>query len=114
MPEIVTLGFVGTGGIAQHHLGKLAELEGVRIGAVCDVVEERARSTAERFGGAPYADYARMLEQERLDAPAGRVAQEYERGGGDGNDRRRFDGHGVVCHDGRRRRHPISEEAARS
>jgi predicted dehydrogenase len=68
MAAEVILGFVGTGGIAQHHLGELAKLEGVRIGAVCDVVEERARATAERFGGAVYTDYARMLDSETMDA----------------------------------------------
>src|SRR4051794_24493351 len=67
MAETVTLGFVGTGGIARHHLEQLAGLEGVRIGAVCDVVEERARATAEKFGGTVYGDYARMLENEKLD-----------------------------------------------
>jgi predicted dehydrogenase len=67
MAETVTLGFVGTGGIARHHLEQLAALDGVRIGAVCDVVEERARATAEKFGGAVYSDYARMLENETLD-----------------------------------------------
>ena len=30
MAETVTLGFVGTGGMARHHLGQLAGLEGVR------------------------------------------------------------------------------------
>jgi predicted dehydrogenase len=68
MAATVTLGFVGTGGIARHHLGELAKLEGVRIAAVCDVVEERARATAAQHGGAVYSDYARMLEQEKLDA----------------------------------------------
>src|SRR6266511_6159028 len=68
MAATVTLGFVGTGGIAQHHLGELAKQEGVRIGAVCDVIEERARATAERHGGAVYSDYAQMLEREKLDA----------------------------------------------
>src|SRR5437879_12877012 len=67
MAETVTLGFVGTGGIARHHLGQLAKLEGVRVGAVCDVVEARARSTAEAFGGTVYTDYARVLEGEELD-----------------------------------------------
>src|SRR5437764_713728 len=67
MAETVTLGFVGTGGIARHHLEQLAGLEGVRIGAVCDVVEERARATAEKYGGTVYGDYARMLEREKLD-----------------------------------------------
>jgi predicted dehydrogenase len=67
MAETVTLGFVGTGGIAQSHLKALAKLEDVRIGAVCDVLEERARAAAESFGGTAYTDYREMLEREKLD-----------------------------------------------
>jgi predicted dehydrogenase len=67
MAETVTLGFVGTGGIARHHLEQLAKIEGVRIGAVCDVLEARAREAAGKYGGAVYSDYARMLEAEKPD-----------------------------------------------
>jgi predicted dehydrogenase len=67
MAETVTLGFVGTGGIARHHLEQLSKLERVTIGVVCDVVEERAREVAARFGGTVYTDYARMVEREKLD-----------------------------------------------
>jgi predicted dehydrogenase len=67
MADTMTLGFVGTGGIAQSHLNELAKLEGVRIGAVCDVVEERARAAAEKFGGTAHTDYRAMLERETLD-----------------------------------------------
>ena len=67
MAEVVKLGFVGTGGIARHHLEQLAKLEGVQIGAVCDVVEERARESAAAFGGTVYTDYVRMLEDTKLD-----------------------------------------------
>ena len=41
MMENVTIGFVGTGGIAAHHMGKLKEQEGVQFAAMCDVVEAR-------------------------------------------------------------------------
>jgi predicted dehydrogenase len=34
---------------------------------VCDVVEERARESAAAFGGTVYTDYARMLEDAKLD-----------------------------------------------
>jgi predicted dehydrogenase len=67
MAETISIGFVGTGGIARSHLDQLGKLEGVRIGAVCDVVEERARATAEKYGGTVYTDYRAMLEREKLD-----------------------------------------------
>src|SRR5947208_165388 len=67
MADTITLGFVGTGGIARYHLERLTKLEGVRIGAVCDVVAERAQATAATFGGTVYIDYREMLEREKLD-----------------------------------------------
>ena len=67
MPEAIKIGFVGTGGIANHHLGNLSQIEGVEIVALCDVVEERAKATAEKFGGRGYTDYHRMIDKEELD-----------------------------------------------
>ena len=69
--ENVRIGFVGTGGIAGHHMGKLKELEGVQFAAMCDVVPDRA---AERAGehGCPcptFTDYRRMLEEVEMDGP---------------------------------------------
>jgi predicted dehydrogenase len=68
MSSPVRVGFVGTGGIAGHHLKQLQEVEGVEIAALCDVVAERAQGRAQEFGGRPYADYRQMLERESLDA----------------------------------------------
>src|SRR5262249_51057300 len=68
MPETVRIGFVGTGGIAGHHLKQLQDVPGAAIAAVCDVVAERANARAQEFGGTAYTDYRRMLEQESLDA----------------------------------------------
>jgi len=67
MAETVRLGFVGTGGIANHHLGRLAEMEGVQIVALCDVVEDRVRESTAKWGGKPYTDYRTMIETEPLD-----------------------------------------------
>lgn len=68
MPQSVRIGFVGTGGIAAHHLQQLREVEGAEIVALCDVVEERAREKAAECGAVAYADHRPMLERERLDA----------------------------------------------
>jgi predicted dehydrogenase len=67
MPDQVRLGFVGTGGIANHHLGRLANIEGVQIVALCDVVEERARESCAKWGGQAYTDYRAMLDKESID-----------------------------------------------
>jgi len=71
MPNFaVSIGVVGAGGIANNvHLPSLAEIEGVELTAICDLVESRARSTAERFGvGHLYTSYADMLSKHQLHA----------------------------------------------
>jgi predicted dehydrogenase len=68
MLDTVRIGFVGTGGIAGHHLKQLHEVEGAEIVALCDVVGERAQARAQEFGGTAYTDYRRMLARESLTA----------------------------------------------
>jgi len=67
MLETVKIGFVGTGGIANHHLNNLSKIDGVEITALCDVVEAKAKAAAEKFGGRAYTDYRKMIDKEELD-----------------------------------------------
>ncbi|MBI4530226.1 MAG: Gfo/Idh/MocA family oxidoreductase [Candidatus Latescibacteria bacterium] len=60
----ITVGFIGAGGNARGHMEELRQLEGVRIAAICDVVEEIAQSAANVYGGKVYTDYRRMLDKE--------------------------------------------------
>jgi predicted dehydrogenase len=62
------IGFIGAGGIASRHLGNLLGFADVRVAAVADPMEERARAQAARSGGVVYADYRQMLDRETLDA----------------------------------------------
>lgn len=64
----IRMGFIGTGGIAQGHMDRLAQIEGVQNVAFCDVQMDRAKAAAEKFGGAAYDDFARMLDTEDLTA----------------------------------------------
>lgn len=64
----VRIGFIGTGGIAQAHIGRLREIPEAEIVAVCDIDEARVRSVAEPLGAAVYTDGARLIAGERLDA----------------------------------------------
>jgi len=64
----VRIGFIGTGGIAQSHIGRLREIPEAEIVAVCDIDEARVRSVAEPLGAAVYTDGARLIAGERLDA----------------------------------------------
>jgi predicted dehydrogenase len=50
---------VGCGRIAQRHAEHIAHFG--RLGAVCDVVGDRARALAAKYGCAAYTDYAEML-----------------------------------------------------
>jgi len=71
MADRIRSGWVGCGVVATRDilpglLGPEAK-EKLEVVAVCDVVEERARQTAERFGvPQAYADYRDMLAREEL------------------------------------------------
>lgn len=63
----IKIGFIGVGGVAQPHLKTLNAMEGVRISAVCDAFEDRAKEVGEKYSASIYTSYQRMLEQETLD-----------------------------------------------
>ncbi|HDH06992.1 MAG TPA: Gfo/Idh/MocA family oxidoreductase [Thermoproteales archaeon] len=62
------IGFIGAGGIANLHAKKILNIEDVEIVAVSDIVIEKAKSFAEKYGGKPYSDYREMFDKEKLDA----------------------------------------------
>ena len=62
----VRLGFIGTGGIAQGHMKRLAAMPEVELGGYVDVIPERAAKAAAEFGGKAYADYQTLLDSEDL------------------------------------------------
>lgn len=62
------VGIIGLGRFSRFHLLALRQQPGVRLTAVADVNEERVREVTAEWGCAGYADWSRMLEEERLDA----------------------------------------------
>jgi predicted dehydrogenase len=63
------LGFVGAGSFATWTLYPALHLAPIRLVAVCDLDEARARSTAETFGAARwYTDYRELWANEELEA----------------------------------------------
>ena len=64
----VRIGFVGTGGIANHHLRTLAQLDEAELVAFCDLVEEKALAAASEYGGRAYGHYEALYDSEALDA----------------------------------------------
>jgi UDP-N-acetyl-2-amino-2-deoxyglucuronate dehydrogenase len=64
------IALVGCGRIAKNHFESIARIEGLRVSAVCDVVEARARDAGEQLGVPWYTSYDLMLEQAECDAVA--------------------------------------------
>lgn len=61
------VGMIGTGIIAKSHATALAEVEGVELAAVADIVEEKARRYGEEWKVPYYTDYHEMIAKEKLD-----------------------------------------------
>jgi len=62
------LGFIGTGGIANHHIKNLVQMPDVELSAFYDVDLERARKAASEHSGAKaYSDLDDMLDGSKLD-----------------------------------------------
>ena len=69
MEEPLRYGVVGCGRISPLHLGAIARMERARLVATCDIVAERARAAAERFGAAHHTtDYRELFASGALDA----------------------------------------------
>ncbi len=66
----VKVGVIGAGSMANSvHLPSLRDMEDVDVVAICDLVEDKLRKTAERFEiPDTYGSYHRMLATEDLDA----------------------------------------------
>ncbi|MCC6446636.1 MAG: Gfo/Idh/MocA family oxidoreductase [Armatimonadetes bacterium] len=64
----VRVGFIGCGGIANHHMNCMKEVKGAEMVAFCDIDASRAAAAAEKFGGKAYTDYYEMLDRESLQA----------------------------------------------
>ncbi len=64
----IKVGFVGVGGIAQGHLNNVKRNPSAQVAAVCDILEDRAKAAAEKFGCRSYTKYQEMLNKEDLQA----------------------------------------------
>ncbi len=64
----VRLGFVGTGGIANRHLGCAMKHPEMEIVGTCDIVKDLADEAAAKYGGTAYSDFVEMYDKESPDA----------------------------------------------
>ncbi|MBQ9986491.1 MAG: Gfo/Idh/MocA family oxidoreductase [Oscillospiraceae bacterium] len=63
---MTNVAIIGCGKIANSHVQALAQMEDVRIAAVCDLNEVKCRQLAKKVGAEAYTSYEEMLESERL------------------------------------------------
>lgn len=65
----INVGIIGAGGISNCHTQAYKKLDNVKVLAVCDIDEERAKKYAEKYD-IPYVftDYRQMLKMDELDA----------------------------------------------
>ena len=64
----VRIAVVGIGNIGNLHLGNIEKEPKVELTAVCDIVPERAKAAAERYGVKAYFDADRLLADRVADA----------------------------------------------
>lgn len=68
---MLSIGFIGCGGIARHHASRLAQLRNVRIVACADAFGKAAKSFAADFGhqdARTFTDHRDMLKLDSVDA----------------------------------------------
>ncbi|MFA5096565.1 MAG: Gfo/Idh/MocA family oxidoreductase [Candidatus Omnitrophota bacterium] len=67
MKKSLNLAIVGCGRVAFHHAEMLKGVEGIKLAASCDLIEEKAKSHAEKAGSRAYTNYREMLKKEDID-----------------------------------------------
>jgi UDP-N-acetyl-2-amino-2-deoxyglucuronate dehydrogenase len=66
--ETIRIALVGCGRIAKNHFDAIAKIDDLRLVAVCDVIESRAREAGEQQGVPWFTSYEAMLAQVPSDA----------------------------------------------
>ncbi len=61
------IGIIGCGGIAGIHAKGLSKIPEVKLEAFADIVQEKARSFSNQYGGRAYTEWREMLDKEKLD-----------------------------------------------
>lgn len=67
--KYLNVGIIGAGGISECHTEGYKNLDNVKITAVCDINEQRAKAYAEKYNiPHVFTDYREMLKMDELDA----------------------------------------------
>lgn len=67
LSKILKLGIIGCGRVAFHHADMLKGLEAIQLVASCDLIEEKAKSHAQKVHSRAYTNYRQMLDCEDID-----------------------------------------------
>jgi len=70
MSDCINFGIIGCGAISEKHGQAMSQVEGARLVAVADVIEDRARAFASKYLSKPdkiHLDYRRLLEDPDVD-----------------------------------------------
>ena len=68
MSEVLSVGVIGTGGIAQSHMRAIEANDNIRLVAAMDVVAGRAEAAVEKYGGKAYANVEDLLGDPSVEA----------------------------------------------
>lgn len=67
MDRQVGFALIGCGRISDNHLDAIENAPHAKLVAVCDIIEQKAKVIAEKYGCNYYTDYIKMLECEKID-----------------------------------------------
>ncbi len=67
MKSSLNFAIIGCGVIGPTHARSISEIDGARLVAVADIVEEKAKALAEMYEAEAYLDYTKMLERDDID-----------------------------------------------
>lgn len=67
MKQIVNFALIGCGRISVNHLDAIENAPHAQLVAVCDIVEEKAKAVAEKYGCNYYTDFEKMLDSQHID-----------------------------------------------
>lgn len=66
--RLTRVAVIGVGAMGRHHARVYSEIPGVELVGVADVNLKQAEAITDRFGGKPYADYRKLLDEQEPDA----------------------------------------------
>lgn len=68
MSKVLSVGIIGTGGIAQSHINTIQQLDNIRVAAAMDIVKERAQAVIDKYGGRAYTNLDDLLNDPEVEA----------------------------------------------